>query len=147
MADFLNLAKIKIKKNLFEKIIKLVLGAEKKQGQISVVLVDSQEIKKINKKYRGKNEITDVISFSNKDVKNKFFLPEKEKELGEIFLCPKELKKIAREAGTDFNSELIKSFIHGILHLLGYGHKNKKESLKMERKEKKYFQTLTDKRN
>ena len=147
MADFLNLAKIKIKKNLFEKIIKLVLGAEKKQGEISVVLVNSQEIKKINKKYRGKNEITDVISFSNKDVKNNFVLHPKEKQLGEIFLCPEKLKKSAKESETDFDSEFARSFIHGILHLLGYDHKNKKELLKMEKKEKKYFQIVTNKGN
>jgi probable rRNA maturation factor len=140
MVDFLNLAKIKIKKNLFEKIIKLVLEAERKQGKISVVLVDSQEIKKINKKYRGKNEITDVISFSNKDIKNNFVLPPKEKQLGEIFLCPKELEKIAKTTDSDLNSEIIKSFIHGLLHLLGYDHLKKNERLKMERKEKKYFQ-------
>lgn len=147
MVDFLNLAGINIKKKLFEKIINLVLEAEKKQGKISVVLAGSQEMKKINKKYRGKKGITDVISFSNKDIKNKFFVPIEEKELGEIFLCPKKIQELAKESETDFDSELVRSFTHGILHLLGYDHKNKKQSLKMEKLEKKYFQIITNKRN
>jgi len=139
MVDFLNLRKIRMKKNLFEKTTRQILRKEKKEGKISVVLVEPLEIKKINRKYRGKNKITDVISFSNKNIKDKKFFSA-ENELGEIFLCPKELEKIAKTTDSDLNSEIIKSFIHGLLHLLGYDHLKKNERLKMERKEKKYFQ-------
>jgi len=140
MIDFSNSTRVNIDRKFFEKIHKDILKAEKKCGKISIALVSSEKIKKINKDFRKKNKPTDVISFSDKDLKKKFILPEKQKELGEIFLCPTELKKRAKEFNLKFEIELARSFIHGVLHLIGYNHRNKKEADLMMKKEEQYFQ-------
>lgn len=119
----------KISKPFIRKNIEKVLRAEgfyDKDIEISVGIVDSEEIKNINKTYRKKNKPTDVLSFGKIG-----------EDLLEIIVCPEEVEK----NGKDFNEELKEVIIHGTLHLLGYDHeKSKKEALKMFTKQEKYLQ-------
>lgn len=144
MIGFSNFTRTNIDRKFFDKIQGDILKAEKSSGKISITLVSSEKIKKINKDFRKKNKPTDVISFSDRDLKKKFILPEKQKELGEIFLCPTELKKLARKFNSIFEIELARSFIHGILHLIGYNHKNKKGAELMIKKQEQYLQKFTN---
>ena len=60
--------------------------------------------------------------------------------LGEIVICPEIVKENAKKYGIEEEHEMIKVFIHGILHLLGYDHeKTEKEAEKMESKQEKYL--------
>ena len=130
MIAFRNLAKIKIDGKVLRRVAKIVLKGEnrEKEKEISVVLVTKKEIQKINKKHRGKDSPTDVLSFEGgKD------------SLGEIVICPAEVKRNAK----DFEKELVFVLIHGILHLLGYDHeKDNLEAGKMEKKEKDYLSKI-----
>jgi probable rRNA maturation factor len=81
--------------------------------EINIVFVEQREMKELNKKYRGKDEVTDVLSFNldNNTI------------LGEIYICPEYvIKDIKREK---FDEEIIRLLIHGILHLQGFDHKKK----------------------
>lgn len=77
---------------------------------VSVALISATAIKKINWQYRGRNEVTDILSFSDGDGSN----------LGELLICLAQVKKQAREQKTSLEKELIFIFIHGLLHLCGY---------------------------
>ncbi len=93
--------------------------------------------------YRGKNRVTDVLSFENKSVipylakafprlkKNKDieFIdpPDNIKRLGEIILCFPQAKKQAKRLNHSLEKELTILLIHGTLHLLGYDHEKMKD--------------------
>ncbi len=89
-----------------------------------VIIVSNEQIKKINSKFRHINKETDVISFalrdSNKSIKVNL--------LGEIYLAPDYIHNITK---SNFKKEFILTYIHGVLHLLSYDHKNKKQQKKM----------------
>lgn len=87
-----------------------------------VNIVSATQIKNINNKYRKINKVTDVISFANRDSKE-VYVP----LLGEIFICLDQAKKQAKEYQHTLQRELIFLFTHGLLHLLGYDHQNKKD--------------------
>jgi probable rRNA maturation factor len=114
-----NLSQRKIDEEFLRKITERVLASEKKS--VSIALVDRKTMQKINKKYRGQDKATDVLSFSESETKD--FLDE-ELFLGEVIICPEE------------SDDLKKVLIHGLLHLLGYDHeKSQEEALKMKKKE------------
>ena len=100
---------------------------------ISLTIISDAEIKKINKKYRGKNTPTDVISFVYKETE-KF---PGEEMLGEIYISIDTAKKQAKEQKHSLKHELQFLFVHGVLHLLGYTHETEEKYEKMMAKAKK----------
>jgi len=110
-----------------EKILNLKSGYE-----VSVAIVNSTTIKKLNKIYRGKNEETDVLSFAERDSRVK--AGEKDKNyLGEIIICYSKSQKQATISKHSISEEIELLFVHGFLHLLGYDHCNDKDERKMKR--------------
>ncbi len=139
--EIINLTNFKIDKKSFSQVAKIVLKSEnRKKGNLSVVLVNPNEIKKLNKKYRKKNKITDVLAFG--EFPNSQF-PISNSLLGEIVICPEMVKKNAKKFNSDFKKELILVLIHGILHLLGYDHEgSRKKAEKMREKEEYYLSQI-----
>ena len=80
---------------------------------ISLVLVNEAKIRELNKKYRHKNKITDVLSFE---------------ELNEIFICLPQAKRQAKLLKTPLKTELTRLLTHGIVHLKGYDHERSKSA-------------------
>jgi len=145
--NFTALVKTPYKKDFFEKIIKKSLKKlnKKTKKQISLVLVDKKKIKELNKTYRQKNKATTVLTFPFTKEKNKktpFEIPLKNSVLGEIFICPQIAKEEADKIGEKLEDKLKKLTIHGLLHLLGYKHKNKKERELMEGLEDELIKTV-----
>jgi probable rRNA maturation factor len=137
-----NLTKFKIDKKIFSTVAKKVLSGENSKRQISLAFVDSQEIKKLNKKFRKRDKATDVLSFSAQTKPCSVWNNEKD-FLGEIVICPEVVKKNAKKYKVSVKSELLKVFVHGILHLCGYDHeKSEKEAEEMERREKFYLSKI-----
>lgn len=100
---------------------KIIRSRFKIKRQISIALVSPQEIREMNRVYRRKDKVTDVLSF-NMDG---------QEILGEIIICLPQAKKQAKEKKGTIKAELQLLTVHGILHLLGYDHeKNKKELLR-----------------
>ncbi len=95
---------------------------------LSINLVGEKKIKTLNKFYRNRDSVTDVISFALHDYTP--FLGEKE-DLGDIFICLSQVKRQAKENEINFEEEFVRILTHGVLHLLGFDHKNKKEEEKM----------------
>lgn len=133
--DLYNHTRKTFPKKLFEKLLKnaeKILIKEKRidGGQklfIELNLVGTVAIKRINSKYRGKNQPTDVISLSyfNRASKDAF--------IGEIFICVPYATKQAQKLGFTLNKELQFLFIHGLLHIFGHDHKKPTDERKMKR--------------
>jgi len=147
MVEINNLTENKIESSRTKETIELVLKREKKQGDISVALIGPGRMRKLNKKYRGLNRVTDVLSFSEAEVEfGKFAIGQlkKTKNLGEIVVCPREILKTSRRQKSDFQKELDRVFIHGTLHLLGYDHEQTKEKSDIMRKKEEEYLLLID---
>lgn len=128
--------------NIFNFVLKH-LAKNKSQHIVSLTLVDEKTSKDINQKFRGKDYIADVISFAYLDEGNEEDLDFV--DLGEIVLCPEEIKKRAKEIGNEFDKEIRYLFIHGILHLLGYDHENgEEEANKMYKLQDELFDLLEE---
>lgn len=131
MTEVNNLTKKKVEEAYLKRVAKTVLG-RKKMG-LSIVLVGQARIKELNKEYRRENKATDVLSFFYGDS-------------GEIVLCPAIINDNARRYKVNFEKELTRILIHGILHLLGYDHKRRGEKKLMAKKEEYYFSKIYGKR-
>lgn len=95
-----------------------------KDYEISVILVDAEEIHQINRDYRNIDRPTDVISFALKDSDDEFFIDEVDLELGDIFINVEAVVSQAKDYGHSECREISFLCTHGILHLLGYDHMN-----------------------
>ena len=107
---------------------------KRKNHEISILLSNNKEMKKLNHQFRKKNKTTDVLSFPTK-IKNK-----KKIYVGDIAISFEIIKE--RSKKTNFFMEFDKLWIHGYLHLIGYDHRKYKDFKKMFKKEKlilKYF--------
>lgn len=139
MIEVNNLTKIDADKRLLLRVAKKVLKGEniEKEIELSIVLAGPGKIKELNRKYRKKNEITDVLSFGEISAgKNENFL----KDLSEIVICPEVVKKNAKINKVSFEKELVRVLIHGILHIAGYDHeKNLGRAKEMREKEEFYL--------
>lgn len=123
---------------------KLVIDSE-----VSVILIDNQEIKKINLKYRGIDEITDVLSFpmleypENKVFKDVYInyefdqsdLNEERLVLGDVALSLERSLQQSEEFNHSFLRECAYLTVHSILHLLGYDHMDGVEKDIMRKRE------------
>ena len=127
MIEINNLTTVSINEEFLKKISEKVLKREKQENKnLSIALVGQGRIRELNKKYRGKNRVTDVLSFPGNG-------------LGEIVICLREVKKNAKRFGSTFEKELARVLIHGILHLLGYNHEKSEEEAKKMREKEEYY--------
>ncbi len=96
---------------------------------LSIIFIDDTEMHELNKKYRGINRTTDVLSFALED-NNTFPLPIR--ELGDIFVSIPKMQAQAVEYEHSEKRELSFLVCHGLLHLLGYDHTKSKEEEKKQ---------------
>jgi len=85
--------------------------------ELSVVLVDSETMRDLNKKYLNHNYVTDVLAFRMNDGEFTGFNPE---ILGDVVVCPDTALECAFKLNESFEKEMSLYLVHGILHLLGY---------------------------
>lgn len=86
----------------------------------NIIIINNEEIHKINKEYRGIDRPTDVISFALED--DDTFVQMEQRILGDIYISIDKAREQANEYGHSLLRELCFLTIHGILHLLGYDH-------------------------
>ncbi len=116
-----------INKSKIKKAVKVVLNKEVRSAKLSIAFVDNEEIKRLNERFLGSNEVTDVIAFP---------LDNKEGILsGEIVISVETAVEVANKKKSSVEGEIILYLVHGILHLLGYNDNNKKNAKIMHEKE------------
>ena len=121
---------VDFKYNYLKKVIKRTLKHENvENAYFSVIFVDNEEIKTINKEYRGLDKITDVISFAFED--NPDLMYNNMRVLGDIYICIPRMIEQANNYGHSIKRELSFLTVHGLLHLLGYDHMEKEDEEEM----------------
>lgn len=108
-----------------QKIIKIASAAahllELKNAAITIIITDDAYMREINREFRGHDEPTDVISFSNRE--NPF--PEIDadsEEIGDLYISIERAGRQAIEYRVSIDDEVKRLIVHGILHLVGYDH-------------------------
>ena len=133
--------RLKNKDIFFKKICKAFPKKYKflnKKVTFSLLLSNNKNIKKLNKVFRNKNKATDILSFPlNKKIKIS-----KNTYLGDIIISYNYLDKPRSQNLELFKEKVIKIFIHGFLHLLGFDHKKNKDYYKMLREENLLFEIV-----
>ena len=137
---------IKRPNNYLDKKIKKINLKDKKLKKNNIfctlLLSGNKEIRYLNKKFRKKNKITDVLSFpfyKKKDLIKKL-KKEKELYLGDIIINLNKIKN--KNIKKNFEIEFNRLWIHGLMHLFGHDHKKNKDFKKMDQVEKKYFKLV-----
>jgi probable rRNA maturation factor len=111
------------------------LGIEDKE--ISVLLVDDDGIREINREYLNRDHPTNVISFSMMEGEFGELNPS---ILGDIIISVETARRDALKEDIPFDDEIDYLLIHGLLHLLGYDHEgSQSEAEKMKEKEREIF--------
>ncbi|MBE6178840.1 rRNA maturation RNase YbeY [Staphylococcus xylosus] len=101
------------------------------EAELSVTFVDKDEIQEINKMYRDKDKVTDVISFALEEDEPEITGLDMPRVLGDIIICTDVAKEQADNYGHSFERELGFLALHGFLHLLGYDHMNEQDEKEM----------------
>ncbi len=120
---------------------RLLKKLDRADSEISVLLVDDDQIREINKTYLKRDRPTNVISFAMKEGAFDHVHPE---ILGDIILSVETAARDAQAGHLDFMDEVEFLLIHGLLHLLGYNHEttDANERERMENRERELFVML-----
>ena len=127
-------------KNLIEKSIAAVLKVENldENVEVSVSFVGDDEIRDLNRDYRGVDKSTDVLSFPMDD---EFIIGSR--ILGDVIINTRRVMEQAEELGHSNERELSYSTVHSILHLLGYDHMEDEDKKEMREREKLAMKELS----
>ena len=109
-----------------EWISKVILSENKSEGEINFIFCDDDYLLNINNQYLNHDTLTDIISFDY-SVGNQIS--------GDIFISVERVKENAIEFETNFEEEMKRVMIHGILHYCGYKDKTDDDELVMRQKE------------
>lgn len=105
-----------------------------KDLEIDLAIVGEKKMKTLNRVWRGKDRVTDVLSYESekwkvKSGKSKFILPpDGIVHFGQIIICYSVAARQAKEDRHSLNKEMAVLLIHGILHLAGYDHEQSAEA-------------------
>ncbi len=116
-----------IKRGKVKKLVRELLNNEGVAAKLSIAFVDNDEIKKLNQRFLGFDEITDVIAFALSNKKG--FID------GEIIVSVETAVEVANRRKSSVEGEIILYIVHGVLHLLGYDDNNSINAKIMHEKE------------
>lgn len=120
----------------YNKVVADVSGYFKGENEVSLILVNLDEIHKLNLEYRHLDYPTDVISFESGE----------EDYLGDIFICIDKVIEQAKLYEHSVNREFAFLLVHGLLHLQGYDHLTKEDESKMFAKQEEVLNTINYRR-
>lgn len=142
-------AKAELSSNLLKKIKSCCAGALLEEGvkdkaEVSLTIVSNEEIKELNREHRGKDSVTDVLSFPLGENGEFDVDPETNRiMLGDIVISAERAAEQAKEYGHTFEREMCFLATHSMFHLLGYDHEVSEEEEKiMFDKQKKVLDKL-----
>ena len=119
-------------------------------AEVSVTIVDSDEIRSLNSQHRKKDTVTDVLSFpilefdgDGNIVGSDFDRDGNLTVLGDIVICAKRAEEQSKEYGHSFKREIAFLTVHSMLHLLGYDHEGHENSeQEMFRRQEEILETM-----
>jgi probable rRNA maturation factor len=112
-----------------------------KKISLSLLLSNNKNIRKLNKDFRNKNKSTDILSFPFDEINKS----KKKCYIGDIIISYNFIDKPKSQKFKIFEEKLIKIFIHGFLHLLGFDHMDNNNYKKMLKEEERIYQSVISK--
>ena len=136
--------KIKNPKRYFikklKKISNIIEFFKGKNITFTILLTNSLNMKKLNKKFRNKNKSTDVLSFPFLPSSNLKYIKRKKFYIGDVAISYETIN--SRSKKNNFLLEFDKAWVHGLLHLIGYNHIKNKDYSKMNKVEKRILNSI-----
>ena len=96
-------------------------------GDVELVFVNDDEMRKINHEHRGIDKATDVLSFPYEQVSGGL--------MGSVVISTDTASRVASELGHSIEREIALLFLHGVLHILGYDHEIDNGQMRQKEKE------------
>jgi len=114
--------------------------------ELGLVVTNSRRIQRLNKRYRGRDEATDVLSFALLEGDASPFIPPPDGvlHLGEVILCYPQAVAQAEEHRHPLERELALLAVHGVLHLLGHGDEDAEAEAEMRAEEERILEGLEE---
>jgi len=130
---------LKVSHRMLRLLVQDILATEQADSGVDVVLIDDKFMSELNQKYTKRKGTTDVLSFSMREGE-----PEAMEypSLGDVYVSLDQARRQADEYGVSFSEEVARLVAHGILHLLGYDHADKKGAGVMKKTEEMYLKKL-----
>ena len=116
----------------------LIVSGERRSGSVNIVLIGDTRMRTLNRKFRGQDRTTDVLSFPFDDDDADQPPP----LIGEIYISVPQAEKRAKSFGHDLPDEILFLTAHGLLHILGYTHESMKKFEQMVDKQLDYLNKL-----
>lgn len=120
-------------RELIEKLISFVVPkiAEEAEVEVSVSFVEDEEIRRLNRDFRGVDKTTDVLSFPMDEAYGDY------RNLGDVIINTRKVQEQAEDFGHGYRRELTYLTVHSLLHLVGYDHEEPDEKAAMREMEEK----------
>jgi probable rRNA maturation factor len=131
------------KRPTLRRLFSAILSQEGLQGgaTLSLTLVGEAEIQRLNAQFRGRDSVTDVLSFPLQ-TENIPVPPGEPPHLGDVVMCYAAAVRQAEEFGHSLDREIAYLFAHGVLHVLGYDHEVPDEQADMRAREERALQAV-----
>jgi probable rRNA maturation factor len=147
MAVYLRVGLVRrtVRQSVFNYLAQRILTAVgEAKSELSVELIGDARIRRLNRKYRKQDRVTDVLAFPIREA----ILPQGKgpttNMLGDVVISVPTAVRQAREVGRSIDVELATLLIHGVLHLCGYDHeRGPREAERMSRREQKILQVIS----
>ena len=108
------------------------------EAEIGVTVVDDEGILELNREYREKDSVTDVLSFPQFEGHDDLLddlLNDGTTLIGDVVICYEQAARQSEEYGTGMTREMLYLFVHSVMHLFGYDHMNEEEKALMRTRE------------
>ena len=107
------------------------------QLELEISFCSESQIRELNKKFRGKDSATNVLSFPDQEIEIL-----SKTCIGELLICQNILEREALEQEKRTFDHFIHLIIHSMLHIVGYGHENENDAILMETKEIEFLSKI-----
>ena len=116
------------------------------EPEIGVTIVDDNTILELNREYREKDSVTDVLSFPQFEGHDDLLADLKTDEvstlIGDVVICYEQAERQADEYDTGITREMLYLFVHSVMHLFGYDHMEEDEKAVMRKREEEVLTVI-----
>jgi probable rRNA maturation factor len=123
----------------FEKWVDAAIASTRRSWQVNVVLFGTVEARGLNRRFRGKDYATNVLSFPYDSPAKRSAAPPL---LGDLVICPAVVRREAAAQGKPVRDHFAHLTVHGVLHLLGHDHESPADAERMEALERRILRGL-----
>ena len=134
-----NRTRRRVPRKQLQRLSTLIAAEERRtqgRGAVNVIFTTDAHLRRLNKRYRHRDQTTDVLSFNLEG-----FATERD-VFGEVYISVAAATRNASACGVSRQQELLRLTAHGLLHLLGYDHGDQRSSGRMLARQERYLERL-----